>query len=137
MERTIQLRKLAAQFASFAEQISVIIIKELNLPEQQKTLKPVKMGGVAGKVVLWCPSQIQGGEKYISCGIFFKLARDWVGLYGGDSYACKAAEHELKGRGLKYMYNFDRNHGLFRVQSSRYSLPPDGIDKVKEFLIFQ
>lgn len=45
----IHLRQLAAQFASFAEQIAVIIIKELSLPHVQKTLKPVEMGGVAGK----------------------------------------------------------------------------------------
>ena len=33
----------------------------------------------------------------MACGIFFKLSRDWMHLYGGDSYAIKAAEHELKG----------------------------------------
>lgn len=37
------------------------------------------------------------GEKFVSCGIFFKLSRDWKNLYGGDSYAIKAASHELKG----------------------------------------
>jgi hypothetical protein len=98
LERAIQLRKLAAQFASFAEQVGVIIIKELSLPENQKTLKPQKMGGVAGTCCTEKLYQVySGGEKYIACGIFFKVARDWVGLYGGDSFACKAAEHELKG----------------------------------------
>lgn len=33
----------------------------------------------------------------MSCGIFFKLSRDWHELYGDESFAIKAAEHELKG----------------------------------------
>ena len=36
-----------------------------------------------------------GGEKYIIGGMFFKFARDWAGLYGGDSFAAKAASLEL------------------------------------------
>jgi hypothetical protein len=40
---------------------------------------------------------IAGGEKYVSAGIFFKLSRDWKGIYGSDCHAIKAAELELKG----------------------------------------
>jgi len=50
VERTIQLRKLAANFAEVAEQIAVIIIKELNLQDALKTVKPTNMGGYAGTV---------------------------------------------------------------------------------------
>eukprot|EP01126_Amoeba_proteus_P011855 TRINITY_DN14848_c0_g1_i2.p1 TRINITY_DN14848_c0_g1~~TRINITY_DN14848_c0_g1_i2.p1 ORF type:complete len:324 (-),score=42.48 TRINITY_DN14848_c0_g1_i2:2-973(-) len=83
LNRVAQLRKLVLQFVHVATQISVIIIKELHVP--LKTLKPVKCGSTAG------------GERYSSCGILFTLVRDWTNLYGGDSYAIKTAEHELKG----------------------------------------
>jgi hypothetical protein len=45
---------------------------------------------------------VAGGEKYIHSGIFFKLSRDWKGIYGGDGNAMKAAEHEIKG-GMAYL----------------------------------
>jgi hypothetical protein len=44
---------------------------ECHLPFEQKTLKPVSVGGVAG------------GEKYIVSGILFKFAIDHYGLYAG------------------------------------------------------
>lgn len=40
---------------------------------------------------------VAGGEKFIHSGIFFKLSRDWKGIYGSDGHAIKAAELELKG----------------------------------------
>ena len=36
-----------------------------------------------------------GGEKFIVDGIFFKFARDWACIYGGDAYTAKAASLEL------------------------------------------
>lgn len=84
-ERTVQQRKLAIRFAEFSTRLALIILKELPLPNSEKTIKPTTLSGVAG------------GEKFVCCGIFFKLSRDWKNLYGGDSYAIKAASHELKG----------------------------------------
>lgn len=47
---------------------------------------------------------IAGGEKYIYAPerIFFKIAVDKRGLYGGDEFIMKAAGHELKGL-IEYM----------------------------------
>ena len=62
-----------------------IIISELSLPFDSKTIKPVAVGGVAG------------GEKYIVQNILFKFAIDTEGLYRSDENAMKAASHDLKG----------------------------------------
>lgn len=56
-----------------------IIISEMCLPIEEKTIKPISVGGVAG------------GEKYIVRGIFFKVAIDKHGIYGSDDYAAKGA----------------------------------------------
>ena len=72
-----------------------IIILERYLPVEEKTIKPYKLGGVAG------------GEKYICQNILFKFAVDvdlsegqgslW--MYGGahkdDAKAAKSAGHDL------------------------------------------
>lgn len=65
----------------------MLIIKEMFLPPHQRRIqqRTAELGGVAG------------GEKFLHSNIFFKLAVDRGGLYGGDAYAKKAAEHELKG----------------------------------------
>lgn len=62
------------------------------MPTNRRTIIPLSesIGGVAG------------GEKYVHSGIFFKLSRDWKGIYGGDGNAMKAAEHEIKG-GMAYL----------------------------------
>lgn len=74
-------------FAEEAQRIGVLIIKEMFLPPHQRRIqqRTAELGGVAG------------GEKFLHSNIFFKLAVDRGGLYGGDAYAKKAAEHELKG----------------------------------------
>ena len=55
------------------------IIMEAHTVEWLKTIKPKDAGGVAG------------GEKYIEEGIFFKFAKDSLGLYGGDEFAAKGS----------------------------------------------
>jgi hypothetical protein len=50
---------------------------EAHTAEWLKSIKPKDAGGVAG------------GEKYIEEGIFFKFAKDSLGLYGGDEFAAK------------------------------------------------
>eukprot|EP00752_Nemacystus_decipiens_P004466 g4078.t1 len=62
------------------------IISEYFLHEYMKSVKPKRLGGVAG------------GKKYLWRGILFKLADGSQGPYGGsDEAAAKAAGHELRG----------------------------------------
>lgn len=84
------LSKLAQDFTYAAKLYSKLIISELELDNELKTLKPVFLG-------------YAGGAKYRCHGILFKFALDFHGLYGGDEYAMKAAGHELNG--LMYYYN--------------------------------
>lgn len=65
----------------------MMIIKELFLPPNARRIQPRthELGGLAG------------GEKFLHSNILFKLAVDRGSLYGGDAFAKKAAEHELKG----------------------------------------
>ena len=94
----IQMAALGRDFVSLAEVYGRIIISERCLPAQQKSIKPVALGGQAG------------GSKFIVQGILFKYALDvkigegskrekW--LYGGkrrdDAAAMKAASNELLG----------------------------------------
>lgn len=79
------LSQLADDFTYASKLYAKVIISELHVPVEHKTIKPSKMGGIAG------------GDKYICGGILFKFALDVRGLYGGDEYAMKAASHELKG----------------------------------------
>jgi len=63
-----------------------LIINEKELPDHQKTIKPVKIGGAAG------------GVKFVAAsGILFKFSLDCYGLYNGDEGAMKSAGAELKG----------------------------------------
>eukprot|EP01087_Luapelamoeba_hula_P020503 TRINITY_DN7006_c0_g1_i1.p1 TRINITY_DN7006_c0_g1~~TRINITY_DN7006_c0_g1_i1.p1 ORF type:complete len:1779 (+),score=242.57 TRINITY_DN7006_c0_g1_i1:617-5338(+) len=97
------LSALAKDFTAQAKMYGKIIIQEIVLPNEQKTIKPDPAS--AGKA---------GGEKYEHQGIFFKFAFDWQRLYErpetgeppalewkptrrGDGRAMKAASHELKG----------------------------------------
>ncbi|KAF2070452.1 hypothetical protein CYY_008232 [Polysphondylium violaceum] len=95
-----KLSHLAKDFVFTAKSYATIIINELCIPIELKTIKPVDMGGFAG------------GLKYHCQGILFKFAMDtrlnhdcW--MYGGktarDDYAAKAASNELKGLISYYM----------------------------------
>jgi len=89
--------RIAQEFSDTANLYAKIIISEMCLPIEQRTIKPVDVGGVAG------------GQKYIFHNILFKFALDsmvfndppmW--MYGGtngpdDEHAVKAAKNELKG----------------------------------------
>eukprot|EP01125_Pyxidicula_operculata_P011795 TRINITY_DN385_c1_g1_i1.p1 TRINITY_DN385_c1_g1~~TRINITY_DN385_c1_g1_i1.p1 ORF type:complete len:1249 (+),score=314.60 TRINITY_DN385_c1_g1_i1:1159-4905(+) len=90
-EKYRSLSRLAKDFVHASKLYAKIIISELYLPDDKKTIKPVQLGGVAG------------GDKYICQGILFKFALDLAGIYGGDQNAMKAAGHELKG--LMCFYN--------------------------------
>jgi hypothetical protein len=79
------LSQLADDFTYASKLYAKVIISELHVPVEHKTICPTKIGGIAG------------GDKYICGGILFKFALDVRGLYGGDEFAMKAASHELKG----------------------------------------
>jgi hypothetical protein len=79
------LASLANNFLAVAVGYAKVIVSEAGLPANNKTIRPVDIGGQAG------------GEKYLAQGILFKFATDWHQLYGGDEFAMKAASHELRG----------------------------------------
>lgn len=60
-----------------------IIISEVYLPPEEKTIKPIR-GGLAG------------GEKYVCKGIYFKFAVNAHNLFDSENSANKVAGHELK-----------------------------------------
>ena len=70
--------------AEKAGQVAGIIVRELHLPEEEKTIKPVDIGGVAG------------GRKFLHDGLLLKIADDEASLYGGDiEKAQKVCVHVL------------------------------------------
>eukprot|EP00013_Stygamoeba_regulata_P007665 CAMPEP_0177641970 /NCGR_PEP_ID=MMETSP0447-20121125/7343_1 /TAXON_ID=0 /ORGANISM="Stygamoeba regulata, Strain BSH-02190019" /LENGTH=984 /DNA_ID=CAMNT_0019144109 /DNA_START=147 /DNA_END=3101 /DNA_ORIENTATION=+ len=92
-----RLSEISRNFTHAAETYAKIIISELCLPPEQKSIRPSEAGGIAG------------GLKYVVQGIFFKFVVDtklrsnpdyW--MYGGsegpnDEAAVKAAGNELVG----------------------------------------
>ena len=81
------MHRLSVDFLGVAETYGKVIISELSLPDNEKSIPPINIGGVAG------------GSKYAVRGLLFKFAVDVPPhfLYGSDEYAQKAAGHELKG----------------------------------------
>lgn len=87
------LSTLGRDFVYTSKTYGKIIISELSLPPEKKTVKPVDAGGIAG------------GMKYIAAGIFFKFAVDTKSngsyLYGGDvpydEGAIKGASNDMLG----------------------------------------
>ena len=80
------LSNLAQDFIHSARTYGKIIISEVFLPDNEKTIRPVPtLGGFAG------------GLKYVVNRMMFKFAVDSSGLYGSDVIAAKAAGHDLKG----------------------------------------
>eukprot|EP01122_Echinamoeba_exundans_P007904 TRINITY_DN2521_c0_g1_i1.p1 TRINITY_DN2521_c0_g1~~TRINITY_DN2521_c0_g1_i1.p1 ORF type:complete len:1209 (+),score=237.81 TRINITY_DN2521_c0_g1_i1:47-3628(+) len=84
-EKYSSLSRLANEFVFVAQTYGKVIISELSVPAEEKTVRPVSIGGIAG------------GEKYIVQGILFKFALDISGIYCGDENAMKAAGHEIIG----------------------------------------
>lgn len=93
-EASRELHEITQEFMQTAKMYGRVIISERDLPLYEKSIKPAKLGGVAG------------GEKYVIGGILFKFSLDvelfpgaW--MYGGtkrdDEAAHKAAGHERKG----------------------------------------
>ncbi|KYQ99698.1 hypothetical protein DLAC_03638 [Tieghemostelium lacteum] len=93
-ERSKKLATIANDFVYCADTFGKIIISELYLPVEKKTIKPVDIGGVAG------------GLKFKIQDIMFKFVidteiREGVWMYGdnkrADGFAQKSANHEIKG----------------------------------------
>jgi len=76
---------LAQDFIYSSSSYGKIIISEAFVPIDQKTIKPIEIGGLCG------------GSKYRVNNIIFKFAVDDKGLYGSDYAAAKVAGAELKG----------------------------------------
>ncbi|EGC36444.1 hypothetical protein DICPUDRAFT_31848 [Dictyostelium purpureum] len=101
------LSNIANDFVYCADSFGKIIISELHLPHEQKTIKPLALGGVAG------------GLKYMCQNIIFKFVIDTelvpgIWMYGetkrSDEKAQKSAGHEIKG-----LNNFlELSNGLVR-----------------------
>eukprot|EP00698_Gefionella_okellyi_P019755 TRINITY_DN6103_c0_g1_i2.p1 TRINITY_DN6103_c0_g1~~TRINITY_DN6103_c0_g1_i2.p1 ORF type:complete len:942 (+),score=237.40 TRINITY_DN6103_c0_g1_i2:384-3209(+) len=83
-EQASTLVQLVEQFMQVAEHVVRTIVNERNLPAEDKTIKPIDAGGIAG------------GQKFLYDGIFFKYNLDTVGMYAGDEFAMKAAAHEFR-----------------------------------------
>jgi Clustered mitochondria/Translation initiation factor eIF3 subunit 135 len=80
-----RLTAVARDFMYCSKSVARVILNELHLPLEKKTLKPVNVGGVAG------------GDKYIANGILFKVATADGELFETDEAAAKVAGHELMG----------------------------------------
>lgn len=104
LERALRVRKFKGDFEEKAVEHARTIIEEVHLPNLQKSIRSLDVGGQAG------------GEKYMADNIFFKFAIDSSDLYGGDEHAMKAASHELMG--LRSYYDF------IAFKSSEGASPP-------------
>lgn len=80
----IKMEQLCMDFSSFANRIAETIIAELRVPDDKKSLKPIKAGGIAG------------GLKYAVGNCFFKiLTEERNDLYGDITNAYKVMKLEL------------------------------------------
>jgi hypothetical protein len=98
------LYEITRDFTETAKLYGKIIISEMHLPDQQKSIAPASLGGIAG------------GQKFVVANIVFKFARDVVlesggYLYGGscpdEVAAHKAAGHERKAINWIMKRNFE------------------------------
>eukprot|EP01130_Rhizamoeba_saxonica_P016324 TRINITY_DN7530_c0_g1_i1.p1 TRINITY_DN7530_c0_g1~~TRINITY_DN7530_c0_g1_i1.p1 ORF type:complete len:885 (-),score=187.58 TRINITY_DN7530_c0_g1_i1:58-2367(-) len=85
IEANLNLMHLSQDFIHAATTYGKIIISEVHLPNKEKNIKPVSLGGIIG------------GQKYIVHNILFKFAMDYHGLFGNDYAAAKVAGNELRG----------------------------------------
>lgn len=87
--RDAAVRALVDEFVGHARGVAVVIVDEMGSPDERRSVPPLRGGpGVAG------------GEKFMHGGVFYKLARDHMGIYGGsDRLAQKAASNEVRGAG--------------------------------------
>lgn len=94
MARAVKLRALYAEFDARAIEIAKKLVNEMFLLPEKRTIHPVNAGGKVYRDMFDAACAGQG--KFIVDGILFKFARDWRHIYGGDSFAAKAAGDELR-----------------------------------------
>jgi hypothetical protein len=85
VDNTASLKQMQHDFLYIAKTCGRMIISEVYLPDEQKTIKPIDLGGIAG------------GAKYISQGILFKFPSNTANIYSNYEGAAKVAGHEFKG----------------------------------------
>ncbi|PRP83340.1 hypothetical protein PROFUN_09321 [Planoprotostelium fungivorum] len=103
-QTNLEMINLAQDFVHNAKTYGKIIISERYLDEEQKTVKPVKFGGLAG------------GQKYVVNNILFKFAVDEKnGIFGGDD--AQAAKDQVAGHDLKGLIS------VYNCNISGLSLP--------------
>eukprot|EP01128_Nolandella_sp_AFSM9_P006750 TRINITY_DN3544_c0_g1_i1.p1 TRINITY_DN3544_c0_g1~~TRINITY_DN3544_c0_g1_i1.p1 ORF type:complete len:469 (+),score=102.11 TRINITY_DN3544_c0_g1_i1:92-1408(+) len=90
IQLNLEFIDISKDFLHAARKFGKVIISEIFLPYDQKTVRPIQMGGVIG------------GEKYIVHNILFKFATGKVGAFS-DEAASKIAGHELKS--LVHIWN--------------------------------
>jgi biotin carboxyl carrier protein len=98
-----ELEQLARDFLDTARTYGRVIISEMHLPIGQKTIRPLKLGGVLG------------GQKYVVRGILFKIPDGTMFAKYPDPMhiANKVQGHELKGLKAYFGWFFNRgNVGL-------------------------
>ena len=88
LARGKRIRDVADAFARTATALARRIVAENSVPGLR-----ARRGGIVPEV----EGGVAGGKKFLLRGIFFKFAVDRYGLYGGDHWAMKAANHELLG----------------------------------------
>jgi len=93
------LGSVSKDFSAAAVTYGQIIISEYFLHIKDKSVKPKKVGGIAG------------GKKYLWRGILFKLADGSTGPWvGSDEAAAKAAGHDLRGASTYFSLNVPGLH---------------------------
>lgn len=85
LAQAVDMHKLAVSFTDRARFLAELIAAERTMYEDQRSIRALNVGGVAG------------GDKHLVGSVFIKYAVDSDGLYGGDAPAQKSAAHELKG----------------------------------------
>eukprot|EP00003_Mantamonas_plastica_P013281 TRINITY_DN2323_c0_g1_i4.p1 TRINITY_DN2323_c0_g1~~TRINITY_DN2323_c0_g1_i4.p1 ORF type:complete len:350 (-),score=80.71 TRINITY_DN2323_c0_g1_i4:1481-2530(-) len=127
LDRQADLETMVDEFVEFSKPIVKTIVHERSMQDAQRTI-PCVSSTVGGQA---------GGEKYMHKNVFFKFAVDSKdSLYGDDTFAMKAAGHELKGLRSYISCNIPHLHfpmfalfdyGGFRVTASSI-LPVHGKD---------
>jgi tetratricopeptide (TPR) repeat protein len=84
LDSLLQLKDLVTRFGESAKEVSRVLIEEIPLQQQHKTHHPIVGAGIAG------------GAKFFARNIFFKMAVDDHGIYGGDEAAQKACKAEVR-----------------------------------------
>ncbi|KAL6057320.1 hypothetical protein QOT17_015568 [Balamuthia mandrillaris] len=86
LQKKVDILRLLQEFQDKATMIAKTIVEEIPLPDAEKSVPPVDAGGISG------------GQKFTYEGIFFKMGRDWKGVYGwNDDAAMRSLGNELKG----------------------------------------